>query len=131
MKNELIYDKQIDEIYVNIKELICNSRNKVYKTVNIEMLSLYWNIGKMIVDRQEGNKKAKYGDYLIETISKKLTYDFGKGFLIQNLRRMRNLYVCFPICSTMLSELTWSHYLELIKIKEKNKRDFYRRGLYE
>ena len=127
MENELFDNKKIDEIYINIKELICNSRNKVYKTVNIEMLNLYWNIGRMIVEKQEGNNKARYGDYLIENISKKLTNDFEKGFSIQNLRRMRNLYVCFPIRSTLLSELTWSHYLELIKIKEKNKRDFYQK----
>ena len=66
MKNELTYDKQIDEIYVNIKELICNTRNKVYKTVNIEILNLYWNIGRLVVEKQEGNIKAKYGDYLLE-----------------------------------------------------------------
>ncbi len=63
----------------------------------------------MIVDRQDGNKKAKYGEYLLEAISDKLTNSFGKGFSIQNLRRMRQLYYAFPIRSTLSSELSISH----------------------
>lgn len=89
------------------------------------MINLHWNIGKMIVEKQEGQERAKYGDYLIEAISKKLTEYFGKGFSIQNLRRMRQFYIFYPIRSSIMSELSWTHYLELIKIKEKEKRDFY------
>lgn len=79
----------------------------------------------MIVEKQDGKERAKYGDLLIEEISKRLTEQFGKGFSIQNLRRMRQFYMCFPIRSTLSSELSISHYYELIKIKEKVKRDFY------
>jgi len=125
LENEIVKDNEINNLYVDIKELIEQSRNRVYKTVNTEMINLYWNIGKMIVERQEGNKRAKYGELLIDGISKKLTEYFGKGFSIQNLRRMRQFYVCFPIRSALMSELSWTHYLELIKIKEENKRDFY------
>ena len=120
MKNDII-----NNLYVNIKDLVEESRNKVYKTVNIEMINLYWNIGKMIVEKQEGNTRAKYGDLLISEISKKLTEYFGKGFSIQNLRRMRQFYTLYPIRSTLSSELSISHYFELIRIKEKRKRDFY------
>lgn len=125
MKNEVINENEINNLYNNIKELIEQSRNKVYKTVNTEMINLHWNIGKMIVEKQEGQERAKYGDYLIEAISKKLTEYFGKGFSIQNLRRMRQFYIFYPIRSSIMSELSWTHYLELIKIKEKEKRDFY------
>jgi len=127
MENELIDDKKIDEIYLNIKELVNNSRSKVYKTVNVEMLNLYWNIGRRIVEKQEGNIRAKYGNYLIERISKKLTDDFGNGFSSRNLKRMRKLYLYYPKRTTLLSQLTWSHYLELIKIKDENKRNFYQK----
>lgn len=125
MKNEIVNDKEINNLYVDIKSLIEQSRNRVYKTVNTEMINLYWNIGKMIVEKQEGNKRAKYGELLLEGISKKLTEHFSKGFSVQNLRRMRQFYVCFPIRSTLMSELSWSHYLELIKIKNGNRRNFY------
>ena len=104
--------------------MIDQSETRVYKTINNEIIDLYWNIGRMIVDWQDGNKKAKYGEYLLEAISDKLTNSFGKGFSIQNLRRMRQLYYAFPIRSTLSSELSISHYFELIKIKEEQKRNF-------
>ena len=121
----LIEENEINEFFNEIKTLIEKAKGRVYKTVNTEMLDLYWNIGKMIIEKQEGKKRAKYGDLLIHGISKKLTENFGKGYSVQNLRRMRQLYLTYPIRSTMLSELSISHYYELIKIKEKYKRDFY------
>lgn len=127
MKNEIVSDKEINDIYIDIKDLIEQSRNKVYKTVNIEMINLYWNIGKMIVERQEGNNRAKYGDLLINGISKKLNKYFGKGFSVQNLRKMRQFYLCFPIRSTLSSKLSISHYFELIRVRELEKRNFYMR----
>lgn len=116
---------EINKLYSDIKTLIEESRKRVYKTINTEMVNLYWNIGKMIVEKQQGNNRAKYGDLLIEGISKKLTEYFGKGFSIQNLRRMRQFYISFPIRSTLSSELSISHYFELIKINNENKRNFY------
>ena len=112
---------EVNELFSNIKELIEQSRNKVYKTVNTEMINLYWNIGKMIVEKQTEKSRAKYGDFFIEGISKKLTENYGKGFSIQNLRRMRQFYITYPIRSLIMSELSWTHYLELIKIKEPKK----------
>lgn len=103
MNLETANDTEISKLYVDIKELVEQSRNRVYKTVNLEMINLYWNIGKMIVQRQNGN-------LLIKEISRRLTKNFGKGFSIQNLRRMRQFYMYFPIRSTLMSELTWTHY---------------------
>ena len=127
MKQEIkmIDNKEVDSLYNDIKLLVEESRNRVYKTVNTEMINLYWNIGKIIVVMQDGNKKAKYGDYLIKELSIRLTNKFGRGFSIPNLKRMRQFYNCFPIGSTLLNQLTWSHYLELIKIDDVNKREFY------
>ena len=73
-------DNQIDQIFDNIKELVISSRNRVYSVVNTEMLNLYWHIGKIIMDIQQGEKKAHYGDYVLERLSEKLTAEFGKGF---------------------------------------------------
>ena len=125
MKNEIINDNEINNLYVNIKELIEESRNRVYKTVNIEMINLYWNIGKMIINIQDGNDKAKYKDYILENLSFKLSNEFGRGFSKRNLERMRKFYLYYTITTTLSSQLTWSHYLELIKIKDENKRNFY------
>ena len=114
-----------ENIYKDIKSLILNSRNNVYRAVNTEMLDLYWNIGKRLIEIQEGSKRAEYGKGIIEKISSRLTQEYGNGYSIYNLRKMRRFYYLFPIRSTVLRELSWSHYLILIKINETNKRNFY------
>lgn len=126
MSNELINnDNEINNIFDNIKDLVINSRNKVYQTLNTEMLSLYWNIGKAIMEIRQGDERASYGDAVLEKLSEKLTNEFGKGFSKRNLERMRKFYICFPIATTVSSQLSWSHYLEIIKIEEEQKRNFY------
>ena len=85
MSNELINnDNEINNIFANIKDLVINSRNKVYQTVNTEMLNLYWNIGKAIMEIQQGDERASYGDAVLEKLSQKLTDEFGKGFSKRN-----------------------------------------------
>ena len=111
MSNELINnDNEINNIFDNIKDLVINSRNKVYQTVNTEMLSLYWNIGKAIMEIQQGDERASYGDAVLEKLSEKLTNEFGKGFSKRNLERMRKFYICFPIATTVSSQLNISYY---------------------
>lgn len=118
-------ESELNTLFSEIKNLVIASRNKVYQTVNTEMLCLYWNIGKRIMEIQEGKTRANYGEEILEQLSERLTKEFGKGFSIINLRRMRKFYCLFPIRSTVLNELSWSHYLELIKIDEELKRNFY------
>ena len=126
MINELINsDNEINSIFDSIKNLVINSRNKVYHTVNTEMLNLYWNIGKIIMEIQQGDERASYGDAVLDKLSQKLTNEFGKGFSKRNLERMRKFYIFFPIATTGSSQLSWSHYLELIKIDDEQKRKFY------
>ena len=126
MDNELIKDdSELNSIFDNIKDLIINSRNNIYNTVNTEMLHLYWNIGKIIMKIQQSNERAGYGDAVVDKLSQRLTNEFGRGFSKRNLERMRKFYICFPIATTVSSQLSWSHYLELIKINEEPKREFY------
>lgn len=126
MINELINnDNEINSIFDSIKNLVINSRNKVYHTVNTEMLNLYWNIGKIIMKIQQGDERASYGDAVLDKLSQKLTNEFGKGFSSRNLRTMRKFYLIYPIWKTVSSKLSWSHYLELIKIDNEQKRKFY------
>lgn len=73
----------------------------------------------------KGDKRATYGDAILDKISEKLTTEFGKGFSSRNLRTMRKFYTTYPIWKTVSAKLSWSHYLELIKIKEDSKRNFY------
>ena len=126
MSNRLsLFEENINPIFEEIKGLINTSRHRVYSAVNTEMLNLYWNIGKIIMEIQQGNERATYGDAVLEKLSKKLTNEFGKGFSTRNLRTMRKFYLTYPIWKTVSAKLTWSHYLEIIKIEEENKRNFY------
>ena len=74
---------------------------------------------------QDGNERASYGEAMLDNLSEKLTAEFGKGFSSRNLRTMRKFYLMYPIWQTVSSELSWSHYLEIIKIDDEAKRNFY------
>lgn len=124
MSNQLIRN-DFNLFFNNIKDLVINSRNKVYQVVNIEMLNLYWNIGKSIIEIQQGEERANYGDTILDKLSQKLTSEFGKGFSKRNLERMRKFYLLYQNWQTVSAKLSWSHYLELIKIDEEPKRNFY------
>ena len=82
--------------------MINTSRAKVYSAVNTEMLNLYWNIGKIIMEIQQGNERAVYGKTVLEKLSKKLTNEFGRGFSVDNLERMRKFYNTFSNSETLL-----------------------------
>lgn len=124
MSNQLIRN-DFNLFFNNIKDLVINSRNKVYQVVNIEMLNLYWNIGKSIIEIQQGEERANYGDTILDKLSQKLTSEFGKGFSKRNLERMRKFYLLYQNWQTVSAKLSWSHYLELIKIDEEPRRNFY------
>lgn len=114
-----------DKIYSQIKEILLQARAKVLTTVNTAMVQAYWSVGKLIVDAQGGEARAGYGNALLESISSRLTQEFGKGFTTDNLRRMRQFYLCFPICDTVCHELSWSHIRQLIKISNPQAREYY------
>ena len=110
MNNKLIKndnDNEINSIFNNIKELVISSRNRVYQTVNTEMLHLYWNIGASIMKIQQGDERASYGDAILDKLSEKLTTEFGKGSSKRSLERMRKFYIYFPIATTVPSQLSW------------------------
>ena len=107
------------------EKIINESRKHVATYVNTTMLFTFWNIGKMIVEEQGGSSKAKYGNKLIDELSKQMTLDFGKGFDERNLRKMRRFYLMYPIWDSVRPELTWTHYRTLIRIEEQYIRSFY------
>ena len=102
MANELnLVDENINPIFEKIKGLINTSRNRVYSVVNAEMLNLYWNIGKIIMEIQQGNERATYGDAVLEKLSEKLTNEFWRGFSVDNLEKMRKFYNIFKNSATL------------------------------
>ena len=124
MNNEI--DKIRKDIYSSIKELMDNARNSVAKEVNNILIQTYWEIGRIIVEDEQGNSdRAEYGKQLITDLSKRLTKEYGKGFSRSNLQNMRNFYLSYPICQTLSGKLSWSHYCELLSISDEKKRSFY------
>lgn len=114
-----------NSLYQNVKNILEEARAKAYSSINFYMVQAYWNIGKMIVDEQNGKDKAEYGEYLIKNLSKNLTKDFGKGFTSTNLKTMRKFYLVFPNGHSLRDQLSWTHYRLLLKVDDIKKREFY------
>ncbi len=109
--------------YNEIKtELINNEITKRVKdySKNRSDLNTYYNVGKLL---KEAGKH--YGEGIIKEYSKRLTNELGKGYSISNLKNMRNFYVFFSKSQTMSGQLTWSHYIELLKLVDKEKINYY------
>ena len=82
-----------NNIYQNIFELLQQARKNVNRVINSAMVNTYFEIGRMIVvEEQEGKKRASYGKELIKNLAEKLTQEFGKGFSVRNIEQMRKFY---------------------------------------
>ena len=120
--NNLV-DNLHTDVYANIKRLMENARTDVTKQVNNILVKTYWEIGRIIVEDEQGNSdRAEYGKTLLKDLSKMLTKDFGRGFSVSNLQFMRRFYQEYEIQQTLSVKLSWSHYCELLSIDDKNKR---------
>ena len=116
------------QYYEEIEHLI--KKNEISKRVrsleaNNDLVTTYWNVGRLIVEAQGGKSRAKYGNELIKKWYIKLTETYGKGYNASNLRKFRQFYLCFLKCAPVARILNWSHYVCLIPIKDENKRNYY------
>ena len=114
--------------YKEIKKELIN--NEVYKRVkdyskNKNELSTYYNVGKLLIEAQGGEERAKYGDGLIKEYSKKLSEELGEKYNITTLKRMRQFYLIIEKGATLWHQLTWSHYCELLSFKDINEIEYY------
>ena len=115
------YYKQVENLIKN------NEVNKKVRALqdNSETLYTYWNVGRLIVEAQGGEKRAKYGDGLIKEWGKKLSEKYGRGYDYTNLSRMWLFYIEFPIIGSLRQQLTWTHYRYILPIKDENERNYY------
>lgn len=111
---------------VEIKSLLENARKNVAQQVNTELLTTYWQIGRIIVEYEQKNEiRAEYGKQAMRELSKVLSAEFGKGFSVSNIQFMRRFYQTYQIQQTVSVKLSWSHYCELLSISDDSKRSFY------
>ena len=121
--NELIKYKQLIQ---QISETYIQGQKNAAVSVNAHLVQTYWQIGQYIVEfEQQGAQRAGYGKALIEKLSSELSINLGKGFSRSNLIYMRLFYLEFPISEKASHLLSWSHYVELLKISDKLERNFY------
>ena len=111
IKNELI----TNEVYKKVKDYSKN-RNE---------LSTYYNVGKILIEAQGGEDRAKYGDGLIKEYSLKLSQEVGKGYSTRNLKNMRKFYLLCEKGQTLSAKLNWSHYVELLSFNDINEINYY------
>ena len=114
--------------YNEIKNTL--EKNEIYKKVknyskNRSDLKAYFEVGRLIVEAQGGEKRAKYGNKLIKEYSERLTKELGKGYTERNLRNMRSFYNKFKKRHTLCAELSWSHYRYLLPIDDDNELSYY------
>jgi hypothetical protein len=91
-----------NNLYKDVKDLLEQASAKAYAAVNFAMVEAYWNVGRLIVERQGGEERAEYGSEL--------------------LRFMRQFYMTFPIRNALRSELSWTHYRFIMKVENENAR---------
>jgi predicted nuclease of restriction endonuclease-like (RecB) superfamily len=127
------------------------ARSSAYRAVNTAMVQAYWQVGRLIVEHEQGGRKrAVYGDAVMDDLSQRLTAEFGRGFDVTNLRKMRQFYLMFeirdavrlesgrkkraalrlvsgeqPIRHMACGELSWSHYRLLMKVEDPAARAWY------
>lgn len=112
----------------DIRGLIEESRQQVARTVNSALVWLYWSIGKRIREDVLQEKRAEYGEEIVQTLSAQLTSEYGRGYGKRNLFRMVRFAEVFPdeqIVSSLMTQLSWTHFIYLIPLDDPLKRDFY------
>ena len=114
--------------YNEIKNELLN--NEVYKRVkdyskNRNELSTYYNVGKLLIEAQGGEDRAKYGNGLIKEYSERLTRELGKGYSTRSLKNMRKFYLLQSKGQALPAQLSWSHYCELLSLKDMNEITYY------
>lgn len=111
--------------YKEISGIIIQSRKHIYSVINSDLINANWKIGKMIDEKQKSLPRAKYGEKLVDELSKQMTKDFGKGYTKRNLYQMRKFHRTFPKVHSLSTQLSWPHYRTLISVSNPDARIFY------
>ncbi|NYI00725.1 PDDEXK nuclease domain-containing protein [Cupriavidus plantarum] len=112
----------------DVRRLIEASRQRAVTVVNAELSTLYWHIGHRVHTEVLAGQRARYGEEIIQTLASQLVLDYGRSFAEKNLRRMVQFAMSYPdeaIVVTLSRQLSWSHFVALLPLKDPLQRDFY------
>ena len=115
-------------LYEGVVEIIDKARTLVVAYVNAQTSLTFWNVGNFIINDMEYQVYSAYGQKILATLSQRLMARYGKGYTYSALTRMMNvarIYNDKEMFATLSQTLTWSHFVELITIKDDTKRLFY------
>jgi hypothetical protein len=118
----------VDALYQGIKQLVERARSQVLTQVNQALVLTYWQVGKTIKTQVLQSDRAAYGAEVLKQLSARLTQDYGSGFSHSGLTRMAKFYDYLPeepIVATLSQQLSWSHFVEIIKLDNPTQRAFY------
>lgn len=113
----------------DLEQIIDSARQRVAVTVNAELTMMYWHIGERINREILGNQRAEYGKQIVSTVATQLQELYGtKGFEPRTIRRMMQFASLFPdiqIVTPLVTQLSWSHFLAVMPLKDEIQREFY------
>jgi predicted nuclease of restriction endonuclease-like (RecB) superfamily len=119
-------DSSYGKLLSRISEVYSTGQLRAHQAVNTVMTETYWQIGHDIVEFEQGGKsRANYGGALLTSLSQDLSLRHGKGFSRSNVIRIRQFYLAYPKGATASHLLSWSHWVELLKIDDPLERNFY------
>ena len=122
------HTEPVSALAVDIRSLIEDARSHVATTANATLTLLYWRIGERISREVLGGQRADYGSEILATLSQELVSEFGSGYSYSALTRMVKFVEAFPavqIIATLSQTLSWSHFCELLPLKDPLQREFY------
>ena len=126
MTSKLATDSRYKSLLARISEVYAAGQLRAHQAVNLAITETYWQIGHGIVEFEQGGKpRADYGKGLLATLSRDLTLRHGKGFSRSNVIRIRQFYLAYPKGATASHLLSWSHWVELLKLDDPLERSFY------
>jgi len=114
-----------NSLYQEIKAVLEGAKSRAYAAVNSAMVEAYWNVGRLIVEKQGGEERAEYGTGIIRGLAEQLTAEYGRGYTITNLKYMRQFYIQFKKGHTLCDQLSWSHYRLIMRVENERARQFY------
>ena len=121
-------------LFAEISEMIEQGRRTVAAQVNNTAILTFWRVGKRVNEVVLQNKRAEYGKQIVSTLSTQLKEKYGRSFELRNLRRMMQFADEFPdaeIVSTLSTQLSWSHFIELLPLKTSEARLYYAKDAAE
>jgi predicted nuclease of restriction endonuclease-like (RecB) superfamily len=116
------------DLLEDLRNMIDQAKQSVASVVNIHLIALNWQMGRRIRSEILKKRRAEYGKEILATVSQELTKEYGQGFTTSSLSRMLKFAELFPdeqIVATLSQQLSWSHFIEILPLKEGLKRDFY------